>query len=391
MSIAVVINYDTLFYEIGVVSTKVEHEAVGTWHTVENTSIKDWNIVKDPQTWYNLRNETEREWEHIENITDQEWVIFQNETTHVWGKLKEEGSSEFQKLSEEAKLEYKHLENSTEEEWMELRKDAKYEWKNLVNESEIEWEKLQNAAVEEWMELPNQTVDEWGKVNNGARRGWKHLSNETSVSWRKASDNTKSWWGKAGKAIHKNYQKAKDSISEGWSKLFESKTRSKDGMHDNKSNKSGLQRKLADALGGTSVTSLHTIDSTNKATASVQKYGQFFFNIERKKTLQPYDWGYGSYAYLIGVACIFTGTIVLEGADTSLMCKTAPSILNSKFINVGLLATVVGTIGRILGDALMTASGYCQNCDFINFVFIPLVPLMICIFVLVRRFYWSLI
>lgn len=39
-----------------------------------------------------------------------------------------------------------------------------------------------------------------------------------------------------------------------------------------------------------------------------------------------------------------------QGVNTSLMSKTAPSQLNDSFLNMGLLATLVGTFGRVVGD-----------------------------------------
>ncbi len=35
------------------------------------------------------------------------------------------------------------------------------------------------------------------------------------------------------------------------------------------------------------------------------------------------------------------------------MSKTAPAALNDSFVNMGLLATLVGTLGRVVGDRLV--------------------------------------
>lgn len=53
--------------------------------------------------------------------------------------------------------------------------------------------------------------------------------------------------------------------------------------------------------------------------------------------------------YLISLSAIFVGAIVMEGVNTSLMSKCAPRALDG-FVNVGLLATLVGTMGRVVGD-----------------------------------------
>eukprot|EP00968_Pinguiococcus_pyrenoidosus_P000249 scaffold13_cov241-Pinguiococcus_pyrenoidosus.AAC.22 len=48
----------------------------------------------------------------------------------------------------------------------------------------------------------------------------------------------------------------------------------------------------------------------------------------------------------------------MEGVDTSLMSKVIPASLAMGTFNSGLLATQVGTIGRVLGDLLITGIGY---------------------------------
>lgn len=40
----------------------------------------------------------------------------------------------------------------------------------------------------------------------------------------------------------------------------------------------------------------------------------------------------------------------MEGVNTSLMSKIVPRELNGSIVNMGLLATLVGTIGRVVGD-----------------------------------------
>lgn len=61
------------------------------------------------------------------------------------------------------------------------------------------------------------------------------------------------------------------------------------------------------------------------------------------------DWGAGVFVYLTSMSAIFIGTIVMEGVNTSLMSKSAPKELDG-FFNMGLLATLVGSIGRVVGD-----------------------------------------
>jgi hypothetical protein len=108
----------------------------------------------------------------------------------------------------------------------------------------------------------------------------------------------------------------------------------------------------------------------------------------------PYDWGWGYYAYMISVCAIFMGTIILEGVDTSIMCKAAPARLNTTFINVGLLATLIGTLGRVIGDGLITASAFIDKSrytDFINNVYFPLIPITILGIYFVYKYYNTLL
>ena len=62
------------------------------------------------------------------------------------------------------------------------------------------------------------------------------------------------------------------------------------------------------------------------------------------------------------------GTIILEGVDTSLMAQKTPPALNDTFINSGLLATLVGTLGRVIGDSIITVSALLDNDIFTDFV-----------------------
>ena len=74
-----------------------------------------------------------------------------------------------------------------------------------------------------------------------------------------------------------------------------------------------------------------------------------------------YDWCGGVYQYVIAISLTFIGTIILEGVVTSLMSKASSPKLNKSFLNCGLLATLIGTLGRITGDALITFAGRMRN------------------------------
>lgn len=108
----------------------------------------------------------------------------------------------------------------------------------------------------------------------------------------------------------------------------------------------------------------------------------------------PYDWGLGRPVYLIFLSAIFLGTIILEGVDTSVMAKVTPPALNGAFINSGLLATLIGTIGRVLGDSIITLSALVDKdifTDFVNATFFPMIPMVLVGLFLVKRYYHLLV
>jgi len=108
----------------------------------------------------------------------------------------------------------------------------------------------------------------------------------------------------------------------------------------------------------------------------------------------PYDWGYGYIIYITFLSAIFGGTIVLEGVTTSIMAQVTPSELNSCFLNSGLLATLVGTLGRVLSDSMITLSALLDIhvfIDFANATFFPLLLLTVCSLVLVYKYYDKLV
>jgi hypothetical protein len=108
----------------------------------------------------------------------------------------------------------------------------------------------------------------------------------------------------------------------------------------------------------------------------------------------PYDWGIGDVVYITFLSAIFMGTIILEGVDTSIMAKATPAELNDTFINSGLLATLVGTGGRVIGDTMITLSAIFDQdmfTDFVNATFFPMIPLAVIGYYLVKQYYKSLL
>jgi hypothetical protein len=107
-----------------------------------------------------------------------------------------------------------------------------------------------------------------------------------------------------------------------------------------------------------------------------------------------YDSGLGAFAYMMFLSAAFMGTIVLEGVDTSIMAKVTPPELNDRFINSGLLATLIGTLGRVVGDSMITVSALVDIhvfVDFVNATFVPLLLLAVVGIYLVQANYKSLV
>lgn len=104
-------------------------------------------------------------------------------------------------------------------------------------------------------------------------------------------------------------------------------------------------------------------------TKSAQSYSDIVENTtiqgqKLKAALTPggeffYDWGYGEGVYITFLSLLFMATIVLEGVDTSIMAKVTPPKLNDMFCNCGLLATLIGTLGRVFADSIITGKRRC--------------------------------
>mmetsp|Transcript_119 Transcript_119/g.132 ORF Transcript_119/g.132 Transcript_119/m.132 type:complete len:924 (+) Transcript_119:41-2812(+) len=108
----------------------------------------------------------------------------------------------------------------------------------------------------------------------------------------------------------------------------------------------------------------------------------------------PYDWGYGEIVYIFLLNLIFSSTIVLEGVTTSIMVQVTPTKLNACFINSGLLATLIGTIGRVFADVFISFGSFLDSSiliDLINAMFVPLLLLAGCGLFLVNMYYSKLI
>jgi len=416
-----ILNYDTLYYDLVAGSNYVEHVSVESlhtvknvsiadWQTAKNASIEDWHSLRDPLTWEQLLNETEQDWQQVENMTTQEWTVFQNATKQEWEKLQKERAEEWGKLSEGTKEKYFEFTNATQKKWEELRKDTKSEWSHLINGTESEWEKVNEVAVNEWEKLPNQTEAEWQKLKYGGRYEWDHIGEQTRSEWDHIGKQTHNLLN----ATEELFDRTKDSVAQKAGEVRDVTTTKWNEFGEDAGQKGGQWRdataakwgdwsaeisNVLDGVTNTSTSVIHTAKERTRGgeTRLLKHNDDRLRRLHRHHQRLPYDWNYGFYAYLIGMSAIFMGTIILEGVDTSLMCKTAPSKLNSTFINVGLLASMVGTFGRVLGDGLITLSAliglprHYAYTDFVNSLFLPLIPITLLGLYLVRRNYLALI
>lgn len=72
------------------------------------------------------------------------------------------------------------------------------------------------------------------------------------------------------------------------------------------------------------------------------------------------------------------------------MAKVTPAKLNHSVFNSGLLATLIGTLGRVFADLLITVSALVDVyvfVDFANATFFPLLLLAVLGYLLVRKHY----
>jgi hypothetical protein len=76
------------------------------------------------------------------------------------------------------------------------------------------------------------------------------------------------------------------------------------------------------------------------------------------------------------------------------MSKVTPAKLNDTFINSGLLATLIGTMGRVIADSMITIGALLDKAvynDFVNVTFVPVLPLVLLGLFLIQRYYKFLI
>lgn len=95
----------------------------------------------------------------------------------------------------------------------------------------------------------------------------------------------------------------------------------------------------------------------------------------------------GPVQYVIGSLIAFSGVEACESFVASLMSKCVPSALAVGTFNSGLLATLVGTGGRAVGDLFITAMGLISIRNLLNLLIIPGLTLMLLSMFLLWRNY----
>ena len=79
----------------------------------------------------------------------------------------------------------------------------------------------------------------------------------------------------------------------------------------------------------------------------------------------------GPHRYFAGYLLVFCSVQAFDGVVGSVLSKVIPTALAAGTLNSGLLATIVGTLGRALGDAFITTVGYTSLRQVQNLLFVP--------------------
>jgi Na+/melibiose symporter-like transporter len=115
---------------------------------------------------------------------------------------------------------------------------------------------------------------------------------------------------------------------------------------------------------------------------------------------------YSLFQYVLGTCLLFITLNAIEGVNMSLLSKLISPELAKGTFNSGLLATEAGTLGRVMGDMMITIFGsmhYRHNTEpttsttaddngvLVNQLYLPLVLLIMFTLLFTHRFYDTLI
>jgi len=98
-------------------------------------------------------------------------------------------------------------------------------------------------------------------------------------------------------------------------------------------------------------------------------------------------WSVGPTQYVIGYFVTYLSIQSFEGIIGSTMSKLVPTALATGTFNSGLLATLVDTFGRSLGDICISLMGFINIRQLMNLLFVPGVLILIACLFVVRRYY----
>jgi type II secretory pathway pseudopilin PulG len=104
---------------------------------------------------------------------------------------------------------------------------------------------------------------------------------------------------------------------------------------------------------------------------------------------RPYG-SVGPNLYIVGTLIAFAGIWATESYVASMMSKVVPSALAAGTFNSGLLATLVGTGGRAVGDLFITFMGLISLRHLLNLLMVPALALVVLSMVLIRVHYGRL-
>lgn len=108
-------------------------------------------------------------------------------------------------------------------------------------------------------------------------------------------------------------------------------------------------------------------------------------------SILDYSANYSVVQYMVASIAIFVSTNALEGPTMSLLSKAIPAYYRRGFWNVGLLATESGTLGRGVGDVILTACASGGLEYVLNNAFGLMAALSLVTIVVTRLFYSELL
>ena len=90
------------------------------------------------------------------------------------------------------------------------------------------------------------------------------------------------------------------------------------------------------------------------------------------------------------MSLLFMSSMSMEAVNTSLMSKTTPKELSKSFINMGLLASMVGALSDVLADGMITACAFFGQDELVSAIYFPFLPILVIGLFFVNRYNSSL-